>query len=105
MSKTGKTRAYVFTLKVKKARLVTVLRFKHQWLAYMAIKHLKKRFWFADLQFRQITTLNALWYLFLIKIGCYETLKKTTSKKRQEKSLNGQKLQNEMQAYIVMCSE
>ncbi len=46
MSKTERTRVYVFTLKVKKARLVTVLRFKHQWLAYMAIKHLKKRFLF-----------------------------------------------------------
>ncbi|MDW1521805.1 hypothetical protein R7O05_18690 [Vibrio sp. Vb5032] len=89
MSKTGKTRAYVFTLKVKKARLVTVLRFKHQWLAYMAIKHLKKRFWFADLQFRQITTFNALWYLFLIKVGYYETLKEATSKERQKQSLNG----------------
>ncbi|EPE6902708.1 hypothetical protein ACSK1W_003517 [Vibrio alginolyticus] len=88
MSKTGKTRVYVFTLKVKKARLVTVLRFKHQWLAYMTIKHLKKRFWFADLQFRQITPLNALWYFFLIKTGYYETLKKATSKKRQKQSLN-----------------
>ncbi|EGQ9765510.1 hypothetical protein FWP46_24175 [Vibrio alginolyticus] len=85
----SKPRVYVFTLKVKKTRLVTVLRFKHQWLAYMAIKHLKKRFWFADLQFRQITTLNALWYLFLIKIGYYETLKKAISKKRQKQSLNG----------------
>ncbi|EGR3251748.1 hypothetical protein V8069_004279 [Vibrio parahaemolyticus] len=86
MSETGKTRAYVFTLKVKKARLVTVLRFKHQWLAYMTIKHLKKRFWFAELTFKQITPLNALWYFFLIKIGYYETLKKATSKKRQNKS-------------------
>ncbi|EOD5129646.1 TPA: hypothetical protein ACMDSS_003651 [Vibrio parahaemolyticus] len=64
MSETGKTRVYVFTLKVKKARLVTVLRFKHQWLAYMTIKHLKKRFWFAELTFKQITPLNALWYFF-----------------------------------------
>ncbi|ELB2823366.1 hypothetical protein J8B38_20640 [Vibrio parahaemolyticus] len=86
MSKTGKTRAYVFTLKVKKARLVTVLRFKHQWLAYMAIKQLRKRFWFAELTFKQITPLNALWYFFLIKIGYYETLKKATSKKRQNNS-------------------
>ncbi|HCG7597304.1 TPA: hypothetical protein NJ434_004036 [Vibrio parahaemolyticus] len=86
MSKTEKTRAYVFTLKVKKARLVTVLRFKHQWLAYMAIKQLKKRFWFAELTFKQITPLNALWYFFLIKIGYYETLKKATSQKRQNKS-------------------
>ncbi|MCX8905240.1 hypothetical protein [Vibrio parahaemolyticus] len=86
MSKTEKTRAYVFTLKVKKARLVTVLRFKHQWLAYMAIKQLKKRFWFAELTFKQITPLNALWYFFLVKIGYYETLKKATSKKRQNKS-------------------
>ncbi|EPN4980223.1 hypothetical protein [Vibrio diabolicus] len=45
-----------------------------------ATKHLKKRFWFADLQFRQITPLNALWYLFLIKIGYYETLKKPPAK-------------------------
>ncbi|HGZ6762030.1 TPA: hypothetical protein ACOLZT_003756 [Vibrio parahaemolyticus] len=86
MSKTEKTRAYVFTLKVKKARLVTVLRFKHQWLAYMAIKQLKKRFWFAELTFKQITPLNALWYFFLIKIGYYETLKKATSRKRQNES-------------------
>ncbi|ELK8500552.1 hypothetical protein RV040_004088 [Vibrio alginolyticus] len=85
----SKPRVYVFTLKVKKARLVTVLRFKHQWLAYMAIKHLKKRFWFADLQFRQVTPLNALRYLFLIKVGYYETLKKVTSKRRQNQSLNG----------------